>query len=69
MHYVNTQCAHTHTHTHTQTHFPSYVKDYEQLKAKGVEVIACVAVNDAFVMGAWGDSQNAVGKVRRIFHL
>ena len=34
------------------------------MQAKGVDVIACVAVNDAFVMAAWGESQGAAGKVQ-----
>ena len=33
-----------------QVHLPGYVEDYEKLKAKGVEVVACIAVNDVFVM-------------------
>ena len=48
---------------HFQVHLPSYVRSHEELKAKGVEVIACISVNDVFVMKAWGESQNATGKV------
>lgn len=51
---------------HTQTHLPGYVADYEQLKAKGVEVVACLAVNDAFVTAAWGEVQGAEGKIRML---
>jgi peroxiredoxin len=39
------------------------VEQAEALKAKGIDEIACTAVNDAFVMGAWGQSANAGGKV------
>ena len=49
-----------------QTHLPGYINDYDKLKASGVEVVACVAVNDVFVMAAWGESQNAAGKVRML---
>ncbi len=38
-------------------HLPGFVLRYDDLKAKGVDTIACVAVNDVFVMGAWGESQ------------
>lgn len=41
------------------THLPGFVVNADKIKAKGVDTIACVAVNDAFVMGAWGKSQNA----------
>jgi len=45
-----------------QTHLPGYVEKAAELKAKGVEVIACIAVNDPFVMEAWGKAHNADGK-------
>ena len=41
------------------THLPGYVVNADKIKAKGVDTIACMAVNDAFVMGAWGKAQNA----------
>jgi peroxiredoxin (alkyl hydroperoxide reductase subunit C) len=43
---------------------PSYVAGYDALKAKGVDEIWCMSVNDPFVMGAWGKDQKAGGKVR-----
>jgi peroxiredoxin len=51
------------TPTCSQRHLPSYIDKAAALKAKGVDTIACVAVNDAFVMGAWGKDQKAEGKV------
>jgi len=45
-----------------QTHLPGYIEKAAELKAKGVEVIACIAVNDPFVMEAWGKAHNADGK-------
>lgn len=48
----------------SKVHLPGYVDDYEMLKSKGVDVIACISVNDAYVMEAWGNSQNATGKIR-----
>lgn len=50
----------------SQRHLPGYVDRASDIKAKGVEEIACVAVNDAFVMGAWGRDQKAEGKVRML---
>jgi glutaredoxin/glutathione-dependent peroxiredoxin len=44
-------------------HLPSYVEGYDKLRAKGVDTIACVSVNDAFVLGAWGKAQNTGDKV------
>ncbi len=41
------------------THLPGYVVNADKIKAKGVDTIACMAVNDAFVMDAWGEAQNA----------
>ncbi|MBG0756984.1 peroxiredoxin [Vibrio cidicii] len=47
------------TPTCSEAHLPGYVVLSDQLKAKGVDIIACVSVNDAFVMKAWGEAQNA----------
>ena len=47
------------TPTCSEAHLPGYVVLADQFKAKGVDLIACVAVNDAFVMKAWGEAQNA----------
>jgi len=43
----------------TLTHLPGYVVLADKIKAKGVDSIICVSVNDAFVMAAWGKTQNA----------
>jgi glutaredoxin/glutathione-dependent peroxiredoxin len=50
----------------SQRHLPGYVDKATDIKAKGIDEIACVAVNDAFVMGAWGRDQKAEGKVRML---
>ena len=52
------------TPTCSAKHVPSYLANYDKLKAKGIDTIACMAVNDAFVMGAWGRDQKTAGKIR-----
>lgn len=47
------------TPTCSEAHLPGYVVKYDDLKAKGADVVACLSVNDAFVMKAWQDTQNA----------
>ncbi len=47
------------TPTCSAAHLPGYVVHHDAIKAKGVDTIACLSVNDAFVMGAWGAAQNA----------
>lgn len=51
------------TPTCSAKHLPGFVEKAAELKAKGIDEIACTAVNDAFVMGAWGKAQNAAEKV------
>lgn len=51
------------TSTCSSKHLPSYVNEYEQLKAKGIDLIACLSVNDAAVMKAWGEAHGALGKI------
>ena len=52
------------TPTCSAQHVPGYVAQADALKAKGVDEIWCISVNDAFVMGAWGRDQKATGTVR-----
>ena len=47
------------TPTCSAKHLPGYVENAAQLKAKGIDEIACTAVNDAFVMGAWGKASGS----------
>src|SRR4051794_40153496 len=51
------------TPTCSAKHLPGFVQHADALKAKGVDTIACIAVNDAFVMGAWGKDQSCGDKV------
>jgi peroxiredoxin len=51
------------TPTCSAKHAPGFVANFDEFVKRGVELIACVAVNDVFVMGAWGKTQEAEGKV------
>ena len=44
-------------------HLPGYVDNYEKYKAKGIDYVVCISVNDPFVMDAWGKNQNVADKV------
>ena len=54
------------TPTCSAKHLPGFVQKAAEFKAKGVDQVACVAVNDAFVMGAWGKDQGAGDKVQMV---
>jgi peroxiredoxin len=51
------------TPTCSAKHVPGFVQNFDAFKGKGVDTIACVSVNDAFVMGAWAKDQGAGDKV------
>ena len=51
------------TPTCSQKHLPGYVDELAQLKAKGVDIVACLSVNDAWVMKAWAEQHDALGKI------
>lgn len=54
------------TPTCSAKHVPSYVKHLPELKAKGVDEVWCVSVNDGYVMAAWGREQGALDKLRML---
>ena len=47
------------TPTCSAAHLPGFVVQYDEIIAKGVDTVACISVNDVFVMNAWGKSSNA----------
>ena len=51
------------TPTCSEIHLPGYIAKAKELRAAGVDAIACLAVNDPYVMAAWGDAAGATGKV------
>ena len=51
------------TPTCSAKHVPGFVAEAEALKKKGVDTVACISVNDAFVMGAWGKDQKVGDKI------
>ena len=54
------------TPTCSAKHVPSYVENFAEFKAAGVDEIWCLSVNDAFVMGAWARDQKTAGKIRML---
>jgi peroxiredoxin len=54
------------TPTCSAKHLPGYVQQADAITGKGVDTIACISVNDAFVMHAWGNDQNVGGKVKMV---
>ena len=51
------------TSTCSKLHLPGYVDNADKIKAKGIDNIFCLSVNDPFVMNAWGEANNAGGKI------
>lgn len=54
------------TKTCSTQHLPGFVQNADALKAKGIDTIVCLSVNDPWVMHAWGESQNVGGKVEMV---
>jgi peroxiredoxin len=54
------------TPTCSNQHLPSYLKNFDKIKAQGVDTIACMAVNDAFVMDAWGKDRGVGDKIKML---
>ncbi len=51
------------TPTCSAKHLPGYVRDLAAIKAKGVDIVACLSVNDAWTMKAWAEQHDALGKI------
>jgi len=47
----------------SQVHFPSFVKNFDKFKAKGIDIVACTSINDVYVMDAWAKSQGGQDKI------
>ncbi len=54
------------TPTCSAKHVPGYLANLDALKAKGIDEVWCVSVNDGYVMAAWGREQGAIGKIRML---
>lgn len=54
------------TPTCSAKHLPGFISHADDIRGKGVDAIACISVNDAFVMGAWGEQQKAGDKVQML---
>jgi peroxiredoxin len=54
------------TPTCSAKHLPGFVEKADAIKSRGVDEIACISVNDAFVMGAWGKDQNVGNSVKMV---
>ncbi len=44
-------------------HLPGYVKELDAIKANGIDIVACLSVNDAWTMKAWAEQHGALGKI------
>jgi peroxiredoxin len=54
------------TPTCSAKHVPGYLESLDALRAKGIDEVWCVSVNDGYVMAAWGKEQRAIGKIRML---
>ena len=54
------------TSTCSKLHLPGYIANADKIKAKGIENIFCLSVNDPFVMNAWGEANNAKNKIKML---
>ena len=54
------------TSTCSKLHLPGYLANADKIKAKGIDNIFCLSVNDPFVMNAWGEANNTEGKIKML---